>query len=128
MIVASLFVLAAFLESPLKPDRPALHLQLKGSPGKSLCANKANVTVPRPTAAAGESEEIADLPFAMGRRFATLDAYLAHLECLAQPVDLPWWKEIEPGVYKHMTTATNATPPKEVATRAELMRRFGFSR
>ena len=69
---------------------------------------------------------IADLPFAMGRRFATLDDYLAHLECRAGPIDLPWWKQIRPGVYKLMTTATNAQP--QTATRAELMKRFGFKR
>jgi hypothetical protein len=124
MIVAPLLILTAFLESSFEPDPPALQLQLKGSPGKSLCATARQ---PAATAASANSEGIADLPFAMGRRFATLDAYLTHLECLAQPVDLPWWKEIEPGIYKHMTTATNA-PPNEVATRAELMRRFGFSR
>ncbi|HEY3720410.1 MAG TPA: hypothetical protein VGL41_09750 [Roseiarcus sp.] len=69
---------------------------------------------------------MANLPFAMGRKFATLDAYLAHLECFAGPIDKPWWKEIRPGVYEHVTTATNAQ--QEVATRAELMKRFGFSR
>jgi hypothetical protein len=56
---------------------------------------------------------------------ATLDAYLKHLECFAAPIDKPWWKEIRPGVYEHMTRATNLNP--EVATRAELNQRFGFS-
>jgi len=74
---------------------------------------------------AGQNEGIANLPFAMGKKFATLDSYLAHLECLAGPTDRPWWKEIRPGVYEHMVTATNGK--REIATRAELMKRFGFS-
>lgn len=69
---------------------------------------------------------IANLPFARGHRFCTLDEYLAHLERSAAPIDQPWWKEVRPGVYRRMTTATNAKP--ETATRAELMKRFGFTR
>jgi hypothetical protein len=68
---------------------------------------------------------IANLPFAMGRRFLTLDEYLAHLQCRAAPIDLPWWREIQPGVYEHVKNVRGAT--RETATRAELMRRFGFS-
>ena len=69
---------------------------------------------------------IANLPYAHGHRFCSLDEYLAHLERAAAPIDQPWWKEIRPGVYQHMKTATNARP--ETATRAELLKRFGFSR
>jgi hypothetical protein len=77
---------------------------------------------------AGQSEDggRANLPFAMGKSFATLDAYLAHLQCFAGPIDKPWWREIRPGVYEHVMSATNARP--EIATRAELMKRFGFSK
>ena len=69
---------------------------------------------------------IANLPFAMGRRFATLDEYLAHLQCRAAPIDLPWWSEVRPGVYEQVKHLPGAK--REVATRAELMRRFGFSK
>lgn len=72
------------------------------------------------------ADGVANLPFAMGKTFATLDAYLAHLECFAGPIDKPWWREIRPGVYEHVKTATGASP--ETATRAELMKRFGFTR
>ena len=72
-----------------------------------------------------DAEEVANLPFAMGKRFSTLDSYLKHLECFAGPIDKPWWKEERPGIYRHMMTGTNATP--EIASRAELMKRFGFS-
>ena len=76
----------------------------------------------------GESQNagIPNLPFAMGKKFATLDEYLAYLECFAGPIDKPWWREIRPGVYEHVTTATNAK--HEIATRAELEKRFGFSK
>ena len=69
---------------------------------------------------------VANLPFAMGRRFAALDEYLAHLQCRAAPIDLPWWRAVRPGVYEQVKHLPGAKP--EVATRAELMRRFGFSK
>ena len=68
---------------------------------------------------------VANLPYARGKTFRTLDEYLAHLEAQGA-VDLPWWREIRPGVYERVTSATNA--PREVATRAELMQWFGFKR
>jgi hypothetical protein len=71
------------------------------------------------------AEGVANLPYARGKTFSTLDEYLAHLEALGA-VDLPWWREIRPGVYERVTSMPGA--PREVATRAELMRRFGFSR
>ena len=68
---------------------------------------------------------VANLPYARGKTFRTLDEYLAHLESLGA-VDLPWWREIRPGVYERVTSKRPAQP--EVATREELMRRFGFTR
>jgi len=131
MIVASSLILAAFLESPLRPVPPTEQVQVQvqavGSPSRAMCAKNDYRTLSQPGVAGGKSQGIASLPFAMGRRFATLDSYLLHLECHAQPVDSPWWKQIRPGIYKHMTTATNV-PKDEIATRAELMKRFGFSR
>ena len=69
--------------------------------------------------------DVANLPYARGKTFRTLDEYLAHLEAQGA-IDLPCWREIRPGVYERVTSARPARP--EVATRAELMRRFGFSR
>lgn len=80
----------------------------------------------RASAAVPNNEGIANLPYAMGRRFRTLDEYLVHLKCRAGPIDLPWWKEIRPGVYQQVTTKPAAD--RRVATRSELMQRFGFSR
>jgi hypothetical protein len=70
-------------------------------------------------------EGVANLPYARGKTFTTLDEYLTHLEALGA-VDLPWWREIRPGVYERVTSKRPAQP--EVATREELMRRFGFAR
>ncbi len=75
------------------------------------------------SAAAGEG--VAKLPFSHGRTFRTLDEYLAHLERNAAPIDQPWWREIRPGVYEHVKRMPGA--PREQATRAELMKRFGFT-
>lgn len=71
------------------------------------------------------SGEVANLPFARGKTFATLDDYLTHLQAQGA-IDLPWWREIRPGVYQRVTNMPEAEP--EVATRADLMRRFGFRR
>ena len=70
-------------------------------------------------------EGIPNLPFAMGRRFRSLDEYLEHLRCNAGPIDLPWWREVRPGLYERMVRMRGAE--RETATREELMKRFGFS-
>lgn len=67
------------------------------------------------------------LPFAHGRTFATLNQYLAHLRDRAGPIGQPWYREIRPGIYERVTSRVPAGEP-EIHTRAELMRRFGFSR
>jgi hypothetical protein len=69
---------------------------------------------------------VAKLPYARGKTFLTLDEYLAHLERQGA-MDLPYWREVEPGVYQRITSRVPAGPP-ERATRAELLRRFGFAR
>ena len=70
--------------------------------------------------------EVANLPYARGRTFRTLDEYLAHLEQQGA-IDLPYWRQVGPGVYEWVTTRVPPGPP-ERATRAELMRRYGFTR
>jgi hypothetical protein len=72
-----------------------------------------------------ESGGIANLPYARGRRFHSLEEYLAHLERQGA-MDLPWWRQVGPGIYERATNMTGRPP--ERATRAELMRRFGFTR
>jgi hypothetical protein len=107
-------VAAALAASPYRPLPDA-----KPSGSQSVCAKETKV------AASNSNGGVANLPFAMGKSFASLDAYLNYLECFAGPIDKPWWKEVRPGVYQHVKTATNAQP--ETATRDELMQRFGFT-
>lgn len=68
---------------------------------------------------------VSKLPDSFGKSFATLDAYLKHLEKVAGPVDKPWWRQVEPGVYEEVTSMRPAGKPIR-ATRAELMKRYGF--
>lgn len=72
-----------------------------------------------------QASVVANLPYARGKSFGTLDDYLAHLQRQGA-IDLPWWREVEPGVYEWVTRMPRRRP--ERATRAELMRRYGFSR
>ena len=95
---------------------------LAGLPLASVAAADEKDTRAVQTSAA---EGVANLPYARGKTFRTLDEYLAHLETLGA-IDLPWWREVRPGVYEHVTSMPGAQP--EQATRDELMRRFGFAR
>ena len=108
-------IAAALVASPYRPL-----VDEKPEAAPSVCAKE------RKLAVEPQADGVANLPFAMGKKFASLDAYLTHLECFAGPIDKPWWKEIRPGVFEHVKTATNAK--REIATRADLMKRFGFSR
>jgi hypothetical protein len=49
------------------------------------------------------------------------------LRLYAGPVDLPWYREIRPGVYELVTTIRPAPTP-QTFTREELMREYGFTR
>lgn len=122
MILLPLIFSLAVLESPYRPVPPVG----PASVGKFQCAKGTRVMNKRQGGAASDAGGVANLPHSFGKRFASLDEYLTHLKCAAGPIDLPWWREIRPGVYQRMTTATNAR--RETATRAELLERFGFSR
>lgn len=126
MIVAPLLILTAFLESPFKPDTPAPQVTEAVARASAPCDATQRVRGEKAERAAKGAKPVNGLPESYGRSFRSLEGYLVHLQCLAAPVDASWWLEVSPGVYRHMKTATNAKP--EVATRAELMRRFGFSR
>jgi hypothetical protein len=71
---------------------------------------------------------ISGLPFSNDRAFSTLDEYLAFLE-EAGAYDTPFWKETKPGsqVYYLVTRMRPGQKP-DMATRAELMKRYGFTR
>jgi hypothetical protein len=120
MIVEAFFSVMVMTSSPYRPvpaDESSA-AERADKPHQHLAKGKARGACDSP-------QGIAGLPFAHGRRFCALDDYLGHLENHAGPIGQPWWKEVRPGVFQHMTTATNAR--RETATRAELMKRFGFS-
>ncbi len=77
---------------------------------------------PKPAGAADPKS----LPYAQGRQFATLDEYLAFRRSRGA-IDLPWYKEVSPGLYELQTTRKPAPAPRRF-TRAELARTFGFDR
>lgn len=97
---------------------PAAVILALVAPGVASAEQKESVAVQ-------PSEGVPNLPYARGKTFRTLDEYLVHLEAQGA-VDLPWWREIRPGVYERVTSMPEAR--REEATRAELMRRFGFTR
>lgn len=72
------------------------------------------------------AEPVGDLPWSRGKSFATLDEYLAHLRANGA-IDLPWYREISPGVYE-LVTSRRPPPEPETFTREQLMERFGFTR
>jgi hypothetical protein len=66
----------------------------------------------------------AGLPYARGRSFATLDAYLAFRREQGA-IDLPWYKEVAPDVFELQTRMRPQPEPRRF-TRAELARKYGF--
>ena len=69
---------------------------------------------------------MAGLPFARGRTFTSLDQYLTYLRTLGAQ-DIPYYEEVEPGVYQAVTNGPPGTPVQRF-TREELERRFGFKK
>lgn len=120
MIAGILFAAEAMAMSPYRPlpaDQPVSVQPAKAHDG--MASNKKLQACDSP-------QGVAKLPYAHGHRFCSLDEYLSHLERNAGPIDQPWWRPIRTGVYEHVKTRTGAK--REIATRAELMRRFGFSK
>lgn len=64
------------------------------------------------------------LPHAEGRDFATLDAYLAHLEKLGE-IGITWYERMPDGRYQMIRRRQPGSAP-EIFTRQELLDRFGF--
>lgn len=74
-----------------------------------------------------DGKEAHGLPGSFGRSFATLDAYLDHLERYAGPVGQPWFRKIGPDAYEQVSTERPPSQPRTYS-RDELMRKFGFTR
>ena len=71
-------------------------------------------------------EGVTGLPYAEGETFSTLDEYLAYLE-RRSVVDVPYYKEVEPGIYERQIQVRRPGETPERRTRAELEREFGFA-
>ncbi|MGZ8361466.1 MAG: hypothetical protein ACXWUX_13170 [Allosphingosinicella sp.] len=71
---------------------------------------------------------VAELPYARGRTFASLDEYLAYLQQTNGTIDLPYWRATGRGVYQWTVRMPGEPAGRETATREELMQRYGFSR
>jgi hypothetical protein len=81
----------------------------------------------------GSADQPAHAP--INRRFKSLDDYLAWLRRTQEPVDGSWYEEIRPGIYqlrngnlRILGPGGDETPPGQTFTRAELEKKFGFSR
>ena len=119
--MTQVFILALLI-AVQSPNRP-----LPGGPpaaGKAAAKEGGVIAGPTKVPPCAAEAGVAKLPFARGRRFCSLDDYLAHLEAQGA-MDLPWWRQVRPGVYERVTRMPGA--PRDIATRAELMKRFGFS-
>lgn len=109
-VAAALGVAAA--DDPARPDR----------------SWRAGVRKPAVADPAAAGRGVAGLPDARGRRFPTLDAYLAHLRAYAGPIDRPWYREVAPDRFELQRGTLRTPAPPPIFTRAELERKFGFRR
>jgi hypothetical protein len=75
---------------------------------------------------ASQPGPVSGLPFAQGRSFTALDEYLAFRKSRGA-YDVPWYREIRPGVYELVSRRPPGAKPT-VHTRDELERKFGFRR
>ena len=67
---------------------------------------------------------MSDLPYARGKTFSSLDAYLAHRKTLGT-IDLPYYEEVEPGRYQLVSgRGSNISPV--FFTRQQLLEKYGF--
>ena len=67
---------------------------------------------------------VANLPFAQGRSFASLDEYLEFRERRGA-YDVPWYRQVRPGVYQLVSRRAPGAEP-QTYSREELARKFGF--
>lgn len=73
---------------------------------------------------AKSNESEPGLPHAERQSFATLDAYLAHLEKLGE-IGISWYERMPDGRYRQIKRRMPGSEP-EIYTRQELLDRFGF--
>lgn len=121
MFASLVFAAASAAHSPFRPLPP--------EPGRAERAvdGQGRNAAPQPTGEDRAEKGRAGLPYAFGRRFQTLNAYLLHLQNHAAPVDLPWWRKVGPDRFERVTASRKPAAKQDVATRAELMQRYGFT-
>lgn len=71
-----------------------------------------------------QDRAVEGLPFSQGRSFTSLDEYLAFRRSRGA-YDVPWYREIRPGVYELVARLGPGAQP-QTFTREELERKFGF--
>lgn len=108
----------------------AASLSLFGASDPSLtAAAQGRQLVPRPgearvTEPVSSYNAEQNLPFARGKTFADLDAYLAYLERKGA-YDTPFWRLTRSGEYQLISRRGPGQAPV-TATRGELLKRYGF--
>jgi hypothetical protein len=75
---------------------------------------------------AGGNGGPAELPFAQGQSFASLDDYLAHLQTLGT-IGITWYRLLPDGRYEQVRRRPPGSTPL-ILTRQELLIRYGFAR
>lgn len=105
--------------------------RLAAAAGLGIAAASIAVAAAEPSKGAGIEDEgaapVTNLPYARGRSFRTLDEYLAFRR-KSGAIDLPWYREVRPGLYKLETGNLRPPGPERYFTREELERKFGFER
>ena len=76
-------------------------------------------------AQADSRSPVRDLPFAGGMSFTSLDEYLAHLRRRSAH-DVPWYREVSPGVYERVVGRGPPGGEPQRHTREALERKYGF--
>jgi hypothetical protein len=104
----------------------AISAACSAAPAARTPAPAGNLKVADAMTDSSQPRPIAGLPFAQGRAFASLDDYLAFRRSRGA-YDVPWYREVRPGVYELMGRRGPGAEPK-VYTRDELERKFGFRR
>lgn len=68
-----------------------------------------------------------NLPYANGKVFDTLEAYLEHLESLG-PIGVPFYREVSPGRYVNQGSIRLGGQRPPTFSRQELARKYGFEK
>ena len=95
-----------------QPPAPAVHSSANSGNEGTVVAQASNQL------------PVANLPFAQGRSFATLDEYLEFRKARGA-YDVPWYRPIKPGMYELVSFRAPGAE-RQVYSRVELARKFGF--